>query len=93
MKLPAGCVVKWLTCSASLSKTHKAAHLQHAEAEFGAGAAPKSSGYRVVVTGLPKSASWQDLKDHFRRAGEVTFTQVPGLLGILRKLSGSACGC
>ena len=38
--------------------------------------APKSSGYRVIVTGLPKSASWQDLKDHFRRVGEVTFTQV-----------------
>ena len=37
--------------------------------------APKSSGYRVIVTGLPKSASWQDLKDHFRRVGEVTFTQ------------------
>ena len=50
------------------------------EAWHRAGAAPKSSGYRVVVTGLPKSASWQDLKDHFRRAGEVTFTQVPGLL-------------
>ena len=27
------------------------------------------------MTGLPKSASWQDLKDHFRRVGEVTFTQ------------------
>uniref|UniRef100_M1B661 Arginine/serine-rich splicing factor n=1 Tax=Solanum tuberosum TaxID=4113 RepID=M1B661_SOLTU len=30
----------------------------------------------VLVTGLPHSASWQDLKDHMRRAGDVCFSQV-----------------
>ncbi|XP_024312406.1 serine/arginine-rich-splicing factor SR34 isoform X3 [Brachypodium distachyon] len=32
--------------------------------------------YRVLVTGLPSSASWQDLKDHMRRAGDVCFSEV-----------------
>ncbi|KAK9785337.1 hypothetical protein WJX73_000672 [Symbiochloris irregularis] len=49
--------------------------------------APRSSGYRVTVTGLPKTASWQDLKDHFRKVGDVTFTQVfrerDGTIGIV----------
>ncbi|KAL3531464.1 hypothetical protein ACH5RR_010786 [Cinchona calisaya] len=36
----------------------------------------KRSDYRVLVTGLPSSASWQDLKDHMRRAGDVCFSQV-----------------
>ncbi|GMI73758.1 Serine/Arginine-Rich Protein Splicing Factor 34 [Hibiscus trionum] len=36
----------------------------------------KRSEYRVLVTGLPSSASWQDLKDHMRRAGDVCFSQV-----------------
>ncbi|KAL2941077.1 Serine/arginine-rich splicing factor SR30 [Bienertia sinuspersici] len=30
----------------------------------------------IFVTGLPSSASWQDLKDHMRRAGEVCFSDV-----------------
>ncbi|XP_026406156.1 serine/arginine-rich splicing factor SR34A-like [Papaver somniferum] len=30
----------------------------------------------VVVCGLPASASWQDLKDHMRKAGDVCFAQV-----------------
>lgn len=34
------------------------------------------SEYRVIVTGLPPSASWQDLKDHMRRAGDVMYTDV-----------------
>ncbi|KAH6766237.1 SERINE-ARGININE PROTEIN 30 [Perilla frutescens var. hirtella] len=34
------------------------------------------SEYRVLVTGLPHSASWQDLKDHMCRAGDVCFSQV-----------------
>ncbi|KAL1546212.1 serine/arginine-rich splicing factor SR30-like isoform X3 [Salvia divinorum] len=34
------------------------------------------SDYRVLVTGLPSSASWQDLKDHMHRAGDVCFSQV-----------------
>ncbi|PPS15448.1 hypothetical protein GOBAR_AA05123 [Gossypium barbadense] len=34
------------------------------------------SEFRVVVRGLPSSASWQDLKDHMRKAGDVCFTEV-----------------
>ncbi|GAB2218699.1 hypothetical protein Drorol1_Dr00001926, partial [Drosera rotundifolia] len=36
----------------------------------------RRSDYRVLVTGLPSSASWQDLKDHMRRAGDVCFSDV-----------------
>ncbi|XP_073103132.1 serine/arginine-rich splicing factor SR34A isoform X4 [Elaeis guineensis] len=36
----------------------------------------RRSEYRVVVRGLPSSASWQDLKDHMRKAGDVCFAQV-----------------
>merc|ERR1712066_216531 len=32
--------------------------------------------YRIVVRGLPDSGSWQDLKDHMREAGDVSFTDV-----------------
>ncbi|KAI3918411.1 hypothetical protein MKX01_041731 [Papaver californicum] len=41
-----------------------------------AAAASRRSEYRVVVRGLPASASWQDLKDHMRKAGDVCFAQV-----------------
>ncbi|GLJ18445.1 hypothetical protein SUGI_0327180 [Cryptomeria japonica] len=40
------------------------------------GGLPRHSDYRVIITGLPTSASWQDLKDHMRRAGDVSFAQV-----------------
>ncbi|KAF9622093.1 hypothetical protein IFM89_029377 [Coptis chinensis] len=40
------------------------------------GGVSRHSEYRVSVTGLPSSASWQDLKDHMRRAGDVCFSQV-----------------
>jgi hypothetical protein len=40
------------------------------------GGVSRQTGYRLEVTGLPKSASWQDLKDTCRRYGDVTFTQV-----------------
>uniref|UniRef100_A0A7C8YKJ9 RRM domain-containing protein n=1 Tax=Opuntia streptacantha TaxID=393608 RepID=A0A7C8YKJ9_OPUST len=36
----------------------------------------KHTEYRVLVSGLPSSASWQDLKDHMRKAGDVCFSQV-----------------
>ncbi|XP_024538537.1 serine/arginine-rich-splicing factor SR34 isoform X2 [Selaginella moellendorffii] len=40
------------------------------------GSVSRRSEYRVIITGLPSSASWQDLKDHMRRAGDVCFAQV-----------------
>ncbi|GAB2277444.1 Serine/arginine-rich splicing factor sr30 [Dionaea muscipula] len=40
------------------------------------GGISRRSEYRVLVTGLPSSASWQDLKDHMRRAGDVCFSDV-----------------
>ncbi|KAK7344252.1 hypothetical protein VNO77_13648 [Canavalia gladiata] len=47
----------------------------------------RRSDYRVLVTGLPPSASWQDLKDHMRKAGDVCFSQVfrerGGMTGIV----------
>ncbi|KAL1550650.1 Serine/arginine-rich splicing factor sr34a [Salvia divinorum] len=36
----------------------------------------RHSDYRVIVRVLPSSASWQDLKDHMRKAGEVCFAEV-----------------
>eukprot|EP00919_Chromeraceae_sp_WS-2016_P006410 GHVR01015049.1.p1 GENE.GHVR01015049.1~~GHVR01015049.1.p1 ORF type:complete len:301 (+),score=86.31 GHVR01015049.1:40-942(+) len=30
-------------------------------------------GYRVVLRGLPNSASWQDIKDHMRKVGNVIY--------------------
>lgn len=39
----------------------------------GRGPPTKRSQYRVMVTGLPPSGSWQDLKDHMREAGDVCF--------------------
>ncbi|CAI0459854.1 unnamed protein product [Linum tenue] len=51
----------------------------------------RRSDYRVLVTGLPSSASWQDLKDHMRRAGDVCFSQVfrdrGGMRGIVEYTS------
>ncbi|XP_016698708.1 serine/arginine-rich splicing factor SR30 isoform X3 [Gossypium hirsutum] len=47
----------------------------------------RRSDYRVLVTGLPSSASWQNLKDHIRKAGDVCFSQVfrdrEGMIGIV----------
>lgn len=43
--------------------------------------------YRTIVSGLPNSCSWQDLKDHMRKGGEVTFAQVmrdrDGMIGLV----------
>lgn len=36
----------------------------------------RRSKFRVKVTGLPSSGSWQDLKDHMREVGEVCFADV-----------------
>jgi arginine/serine-rich splicing factor 1/9 len=40
------------------------------------GGVSRRTDYRVMITGLPSSASWQDLKDHMRRAGDVCFSDV-----------------
>ena len=55
---------------------------------FGGGITRRSD-YRVLVTGLPKTASWQDLKDHMRKAGDVTFAQARRLC--LRVLTLACC--
>merc|ERR1711874_351275 len=36
----------------------------------------RRSQYRVMVTGLPPTGSWQDLKDHMRDAGDVCYSDV-----------------
>ncbi|KAH1078904.1 hypothetical protein AAZX31_19G198000 [Glycine max] len=50
-------------------------HNSHSNGRGGRGVSRRSE-YRVLVTGLPSSASWQDLKDHMRKAGDVCFSQV-----------------
>ena len=42
----------------------------------GSGAPIRRSDNRVLVSGLPPTGSWQDLKDHMREAGEVLYTDV-----------------
>jgi arginine/serine-rich splicing factor 1/9 len=37
---------------------------------------PRRSGFRARVTGLPEAASWQDLKDHMREAGDVGYSNI-----------------
>ncbi|BFZ18466.1 hypothetical protein BsWGS_21505 [Bradybaena similaris] len=45
--------------------------------------------FRVLVSGLPTSGSWQDLKDHMREAGDVCYADVfkdgSGVVEFLRK--------
>ncbi|XP_013413990.1 serine/arginine-rich splicing factor 1B [Lingula anatina] len=36
----------------------------------------RRSDYRVLVSGLPSTGSWQDLKDHMREAGDVCYADV-----------------
>ncbi|XP_033748432.1 serine/arginine-rich splicing factor 1-like [Pecten maximus] len=45
---------------------------------FGQGrfSASRRSEYRVLVSGLPPTGSWQDLKDHMREAGDVCYADV-----------------
>jgi len=42
----------------------------------GRGPAGRRSEHRVLVTGLPPTGSWQDLKDHMRDAGDVCYSDV-----------------
>ena len=36
----------------------------------------RRSDYRCIITGLPATGSWQDLKDHMREAGNVCYADV-----------------
>jgi len=36
----------------------------------------RRSQYRVIISGLPPTGSWQDLKDHLREAGDVCYADV-----------------
>ena len=36
----------------------------------------RRSTFRCIVSGLPPTGSWQDLKDHMREAGDVCFADV-----------------
>ncbi|KAF5761125.1 putative RNA recognition motif domain, nucleotide-binding alpha-beta plait domain superfamily [Helianthus annuus] len=59
------------------SSSYKDRYSSHSSGRGGrGGGVSRRSDYRVLVTGLPSSASWQDLKDHMRRAGDVCFSQV-----------------
>jgi arginine/serine-rich splicing factor 1/9 len=53
----------------------------------GAGMPSKGSAHRAIVKGLPISASWQDLKDHFRKSRKPSYTNVfhdrGGVLGVV----------
>ncbi|MCD7466115.1 Serine/arginine-rich splicing factor sr30 [Datura stramonium] len=62
-------------------------HRLRVELAHGRGGVSRRSDYRVLVSGPVSSASWQDLKDHMRRAGDVCFSQVfrmrDGMRGIV----------
>ncbi|KAM1198974.1 hypothetical protein ACFX2G_010453 [Malus domestica] len=66
------------------SSSHRSSSYSRSSSSRGAS---RRSDYRVLVTGLPPAASWQDLKDHMRRAGDVCFSQVfrdrGGMTGIV----------
>eukprot|EP00250_Pteridium_aquilinum_P014554 c2205_g1_i1 orf=349-1185(-) len=50
---------------------------RHSSHSSGRGSAiPRRAEFRVHVSKLPQTASWQDLKDHMRKAGDVSFAQV-----------------
>ena len=57
------------------ARSGRAASSARGTAEGSGAGITRRSDYRVLVTGLPKTASWQDLKDHMRKAGDVTFAQ------------------
>jgi arginine/serine-rich splicing factor 1/9 len=53
----------------------------------GAGMPSRGSQWRAIVKGLPISASWQDLKDHFRKSRKPSYTNVfhdrNGVVGVV----------
>ncbi|KAF1746223.1 hypothetical protein GCK72_022676 [Caenorhabditis remanei] len=47
------------------------------------GGPPKRSNYRLIVEGLPRSGSWQDIKDHLKQAGEICYANVHNGEGVV----------
>lgn len=41
-----------------------------------AGGPSKRTDFRVIIENLPRTGSWQDIKDHMREAGDVSFADV-----------------
>lgn len=37
---------------------------------------PRNSQYRLIIKNIPRGCTWQDLKDHFRKVGDVCFADV-----------------
>mmetsp|Transcript_10720 Transcript_10720/g.17896 ORF Transcript_10720/g.17896 Transcript_10720/m.17896 type:complete len:102 (-) Transcript_10720:21-326(-) len=48
---------------------------------MGGGVAARRTDFRLLITGLPIAAGWQDLKDFFRAAGDVTYTDTDRMGG------------
>ncbi len=65
--------------------------LRRRAARYGGGITRRSE-FRVLVTGLPKTASWQDLKDHMRKAGDVTFAQARPAGSVLARQARAGAG-
>lgn len=59
--------------SAQVDSSYKGHRSNRGAASYGVS---RRTDYRVIASGLPNSCSWQDLKDHMRKGGEVTFAQV-----------------
>lgn len=36
----------------------------------------RSKGYQLLISDLPPTGSWQDVKDHFREAGDISYADV-----------------
>eukprot|EP00914_Ancora_sagittata_P006710 GHVO01013456.1.p1 GENE.GHVO01013456.1~~GHVO01013456.1.p1 ORF type:complete len:241 (+),score=16.06 GHVO01013456.1:31-753(+) len=89
----------------NVKSAEEAADRRHGEKHFGTplrvelsgsrrpktagGSSSKRSEHRVRVTNLPRSASWQDLKDHMRKCGEVGFVSARDGIGYCEYVSRS----
>eukprot|EP01129_Flabellula_baltica_P004569 TRINITY_DN1597_c0_g1_i1.p1 TRINITY_DN1597_c0_g1~~TRINITY_DN1597_c0_g1_i1.p1 ORF type:complete len:226 (+),score=41.02 TRINITY_DN1597_c0_g1_i1:306-983(+) len=82
-----GRVVNGVTMNVQMADTEKykkeKGYLKGRNARF---SPPRNSDYRLIVENVPQSCTWKDLKDHFRRAGDVCFADVK------RKRDGSLIG-
>ncbi len=67
-----GVMPAWLRTSTYLFKAAPSRALKSKASRGGAG----SDGTRVFVSGIPREITWENLKDHFRCAGEVVYASV-----------------